>query len=307
VILLGASCAGTAFGATYLDVENGTSPGSVGWTFLYDTYTSPPPYDVANWWTNQPVELSGWYLQDDATGTVQVGQLDYRFDSGAPVSFTNVLRASAEGLYTIEATGTKNSATYHASATLGIDHGRPNSWVDALPVYDNAATVTITATDTMSGANMIVHSLDNKPDFYDSCTVGNGGSLEVTAGVGSHVLRWTAVDNAGNFESAWHTLAFAVNPSAFVPQLTRPLVKISKHKATFIGATSPLTTPATVKFVVQRKSGKKYKSYATYFVNLRRYAYSYKFAKTLSATGSFQVKAYEGTGSSKGWVTFKVK
>jgi hypothetical protein len=111
---------------------------------------------------------------------------------------------------------------------------------------------------------------------------------------------------AGNFESA-HIVAFSVNPSGFVPQLTKPLVKVSKHNVTFIGATTPLTTPATVKFVVQRKSGKKYKGYANYFVNLKKYAFSYEFTKKISATGSFQVKAYEGTGSSPGWVSFKVK
>lgn len=305
--LLLALTASAAFGYSYLEWNQNSVPGSYLYSTWQYTLTSPLAPGVSVIWANQPIEISQWYIYDTATGTVNVSQRDYRFNGGAPVSLVDTFSVSAQGLYTFEATGTKNATTYHASRLFGIDYGRPTSFSDAVPVYDDAATITITATDTVSGASAIFYSLDNKPDYWVECDDPNVSSAVVTAGVGAHTLRWVAMDNAGNYESAWHTVSFAVNPDGFVPQLSKPLVKVSKHKVTFIGATAPLTTPATIKFVVQRKSGKHYKNYATYFANLKRYAFSYKFTKSVSASGSFQVKAYEGTGSSHGWVSFRVK
>lgn len=291
-----------------------SSPGDNAWWFGELTHTSPVPFGNNARWFNQDVALSNFYLMPTthpsdstivplATGTyTPVGGADQSF-----ASTTTPVHLTRDGVYVFNLAGVNASSTaFVATASVGIDRTRPASWSDAVPIYDGTATVTISATDTLSGAEWIMYSLDGQSEYGTSTIPGNQFSTHAVAGVGSHSLSWQSVDNAGNFEGR-HTVAFAVNPLGFQPTVGTVKTVVKKRKVFFAGNVSPLATSATVKLVVTRKSGAKWKSYGNYFLMVMKYHSGFGISKTFAKAGTYRVRAYEGTSASHKTTQFVVK
>ena len=303
---------GAAFGATNMNYYS-NSVGYAHWANFMGS-TSPIPGTQNFWWTNHPMWYWNFNLTDSSSiGAITVASTAYRlYPSTTPVplglpSAAHPATLSAEGFYTLVVTGTDTAAhSFTATTGVGLDFTRPTSWSDVAPVYDANATITLTATDTLSGAGAIIYSLDGATDCTFMTNKYVGFATTVNAGVGSHTLSWLALDCAGNLEMR-HWVAFTVNPPGLVPQPSKVSVKVSKHSVTFSGTTTALTSAQTVTLEVQVKSGSKYKGSATYSAVVPKYGSSYKLTKTISKTGSYQVRAHELAGVSASWASFKIK
>lgn len=258
-------------------------------------------------WSNQNISIVGTPTLSNASTTTPIPlmYLAYSLNGGAPVNITSAphVTLTQEGVYTWDGVGILNAVSYESTTTvLRIDKSRPTSWSNAVPVYDGTATVTMTATDTLSGAGFVVYSVDNVTDFASS--VGPYlGSFPVTATInvtdpGAHSMSWFSIDRAGNHE-AWHSASFRVNALGYVPQLGKPSTSVKKtRKVTFKGSVTPATSNRALKLTVQRKNGKVWKPFAVYSATVSRYMGSYSVMKYVSKAGTYRVMTAEGTGAS---------
>jgi hypothetical protein len=253
--------------------------------------------------TGSTEDSAGESLSDASDSSPWVG-----VNAAAATTYTAPLTFSSEGTYAVRYSALDGSGVRSAEAYdyYGIDKTRPTVFSNAKPVYDCAATITVNATDTLSGATYVYYKLDGKTDT--AISVYNAPhSLEVTAGVGSHSLSFFGFDSAGNV-SARQTVTFAVNPSGYVPVLSNPTVRSArKRRVTFSGNVTAAATAATVGLQVQRKVGRRWRAFTYLYVPVAQYADSYSFATRLAKTGTYRVRAYEGTGASPGWTTFRVR
>lgn len=276
--------------------------------------TAANPTGPSYSWNNEPVTLTLglpalWETYDIGDTLIGDGTDDFphvQLNTGVETTYTAPIIMSAEGTYQVNLSGvnTKDERGGYYSS-IGIDKTRPVTSTNAKPVYDGVANITITATDTLSGANYILSSLDGEADWA-TATVGAVNYVNVTAGVGSHSLAYYSLDHAGNF-SLRQTVSFSVNPVGYVPVLSNATVKVAKKKATFKGTVTAATSAATVKLAVDRKVGRKWKKYASYYVTVPQYAGSYSVAKKISKAGTYRVRAYQGSAASPKATTFKVK
>jgi hypothetical protein len=249
-----------------------------------------------------------------AVGTdtlVPVSYFGYSFNGSEFTSITaSPMRAfSEEGIYSFEASGSLETTSYEATTGpyFGIDQTRPTSTSDLAPVYDSVATITITATDALSGAGDIVYSVDGDADYAEPKSYEDTLSAEVVVTApGRHTLSWFTVDNAGNFEHT-HSTTFAVNQTGYVPVLGKPRVSVRNRTATFAGSVTAATATKTVSVTVRRLSGGAWRPFATYSVSVPRYTSSYSLSKRISRAGAYRVRASEGAGVSSWSKGFRIK
>lgn len=89
--------------------------------------------------------------------------------------------------------------------TILDDETKPTATDNAVSLYDDLASIVITATDTMSGVASITYSLDGALDVQ----VNAASTTVTTAGIGEHSLVYLATDKAGNVSESSET-TFAV-------------------------------------------------------------------------------------------------
>lgn len=266
------------------------------------------------WYNQDVIERNPTFETDVYTGPVSLDYLALSFDGSAPTSITSLLpyTVSAQGIYTFDATGTYSAVSYEGSDTIGIDKTDPVTTSNLVPVYDDSAVITLAATDTLSGPSWTDWRLDGASTCATECAVGIPSVIVLSHQVavstpGWHTLRWFSIDNAGNFENT-HLASFLINASGYTPVLGRPSVAVrAKQTAVFAGSVTPGATNKTVALTVQRRSGKSFKPFATYFVSVPKYANAYGLSKHISKAGVYQVKAAEGMGASVWSKSFTIK
>jgi hypothetical protein len=289
------------------------TPASLG--FSQSTTGTAWWYGATGMWTNQDISITSTPTMSLlGTSTIIVpSYFAYSLNGGPAVDITSGMKHTftAEGVYRLDAAGTLNLISYEATnAVLRIDKTRPTSWSNAVPVYDAAAAITISATDALSGASSIAYSLDGASDFATP-TAPYGGTHDLTSTVnvvapGWHNLRWFAVDLAGNHDNA-HYISFLVNAPGDKPVLGKPKVSVRKgHTTTVKGSVTPAATARVLVVTVQRK-GKTWKTVATFRVTVPKYASAYSMTKYLSKKGTCRVYATEGTGVSKNSNSFVIR
>jgi peptidoglycan/xylan/chitin deacetylase (PgdA/CDA1 family) len=121
---------------------------------------------------------------------------------GGTKSYTAPVTVTAQGVtslsyWSVDAAG--NAETSH-TGTIRIDSSAPVTTSNAKSRYARTATIRLTATDRYSGVAATRFSLDGAA--YKTGT-------SVTAGTGSHTLRFYSTDVAGNTESV-RTVRFTV-------------------------------------------------------------------------------------------------
>jgi hypothetical protein len=271
--------------------------------FSYDGSTTW--FGATGSWTNQDFSIVGtptvW-----VSGYRDFDTLGYQFNDGPVVDITTdwkTQKFSTEGTYRFDAVLTTGGVTYESSNTvLGLDKHRPYSWTSAVPVYDSPAVITITASDTLSGAAFVAYNLDGAQDYNSSYTPFVGaGSLTTTVTVttpGKHTLKWFTVDRAGNHEYT-HQVAFQVNAPGYTPRLSKPYLGVRSHDYVRIsGSVTKAATARNLYVRVQRKVAGVWMPYAVFKVKMPKYVGSYSIKKWIGKDGTYRVVATEGAGTS---------
>jgi hypothetical protein len=271
--------------------------------------TSPVPRGQEAIWFNHDFTVTPYFFDGSLPSTLPVDEASYVKNGGEAHEFAGSLVVSAPGVYSIDATSVVEIASVETTFTgeigvFGLDKTDPVSTSNAVPVYDVSAAITITATDTLSGAEFIAYKLDGGPYLQAPDEYGVV-SATVVAGVGTHTLTWVAYDNAGNTDQ--HMASFTVLPAGYVPMLSKPAVKkLSASRFSFKGTVTPAATAKTVTVVVQRKSKGVYRPYRTFTVPVAAYAGSYSLNGSVGRHATYRAKATQGSGSG-GWTGFKSK
>jgi hypothetical protein len=272
-----------------------SSPGNATW------------FGATGSWSNQDVSILGTPTLSVATTTtpIPITSLGYSLSGGTLVDITGQRPTlTQEGIYRFDGIGVLDAVSYESTGgVLRIDKTRPTSLSNAVPVYDGTATVTMTATDTLSGVAFVVYSVDGVLGDFTTPLTPYGGSLPLTSTVdvstpGWHTLSWFSIDRAGNHEFR-HTVSFRVNATGYVPILGKPSVSVHRvRKATFRGSVTPATSSRAIVLTLQRKSGKKWKNYATYHATVARYVGTYSVTRHVTKAGTYRVRVAEGAGVS---------
>jgi len=180
-------------------------PPFVNCTFVAPGNTAPTG------WYNVPVTIQfqdiGWADPIDH-GTYAITEVLCSRNGGTPWSVvpTSTLSLHLDGNYYVQAQGTWGGFAYPLS--FGIDRTAPRARCDARPHYLTSATISISATDALSGVSAISYQLDNHA-AVTAAVPAETATLTFSVGSGRHVVRWKAIDVANN-ASRWGSARFTV-------------------------------------------------------------------------------------------------
>jgi hypothetical protein len=181
-----------------IDAEGGEAPV----TTIHATPTAN-----AGGWNKSNVSVS--FTATDPAGS-GVATIAYTIDggsaqitTGSPASSVDTFTISDEGSHSvaygsIDASG---NAETTQTASVRLDKTLPSTTDDHETTYTGPATITLTATDAVSGVAAVHYSLDGNE--------GTGTSV-TTSTVGDHTLAYRSIDNADNLEAATTTVTFAI-------------------------------------------------------------------------------------------------
>ena len=174
---------GTDIGLDAVDVDG---------TLVTDT-TPPTTTDDAD---------AGWY---SATRKITLSALDNSFvaqtlyrvgGTGAMQAYTAPFAVPANGMTVpieYRSIDGRGNAETTRSVTVKVDSTPPSSTTDAQASYVDSCTVTVSATDNLSGVSKTQYKLDTG--------AWTDGASAAISGYGTHTLLYRAVDVAGNVES----------------------------------------------------------------------------------------------------------
>jgi hypothetical protein len=222
-------------GSLTIAVESTGNAGATHGNVNY--WTSPVDASGDFEWFNQSVRVTDFALADfggDPTPTFAGATFARNTGSGysEQVALPAPYILADEGVYSIIATGTDpGDVTGTIVPALGIDKTDPVVTTDRVAFYTGAPTVTVAATDTMSGVENVSFNVNGafndswEPDPSDPSTFSVSFPF---VGDGEHTFSWTAFDNAGNSTHGSET--FVVDNTA--PTTTSDLVSDYNGAAT---------------------------------------------------------------------------
>jgi hypothetical protein len=251
-------------------------------------------------WYNVPVRISFRNISwDDPMmgGTYDISAISYTRNGGSSVSVasTSTLGLRRDGHYVVEAEGTWGG--FASPIEFGIDRTPPVSRSDVHSTYVASAAINIAVADATSGPGKVWYCLDNKAKVTAPVSA-SGPKVVVSAGPGKHVLTWGSVDAAGNAERCSHAAAFVVNDAASKGWLSAPRVRVRGRHVSFRGDVSRATGSTRVKLIVERKSGRHWRVFARYSVNVHQGAAAYSTSHALRP-GRYRVTVHSAFGKSR--------
>jgi hypothetical protein len=180
--------------------DAGTSHGNV------NPWTSPVDPSGGFYWFNKDVRVTEFLFADES---LIFSGATFGLNAGSGYTSQTVLAEpyslSYDGVYSIVASGTDTTGTVtdtdEITPAFGIDQTDPEVTTDRVPFYAGIATVTVTATDTMSGIENVLFNVDGARNDVWEPDMSNPSSFSVGfpfIGTGIHIFSWTAFDNAGN-------------------------------------------------------------------------------------------------------------
>jgi hypothetical protein len=297
------------------------STGDAGAVNNLEPATSLATTPVALWFNQDVLVTNPVIVDPDLDNDIVLGgawwmiSTDLGTTWSTPTTFDPVAGAiaSAQGIYSIEATGADDddpSLVVTGSVNFGIDKTAPTSRTDlpplpadsdAIVVFNQTATVTITATDTLSGVERLQYSVDNGPfDYAWDAPTGLPFMVPVTVTTpGFHTLTWKVWDNAGNVSVS--SARFIVRPAGFIPSVSLGIKQSGSRRriVQFTGEVSTMYANMTLKITVQRKVGRVWRSYTTYSTTIPAFSDDYSITKTISRAGTFRAWATFGGSSTR--------
>ena len=274
-------------GATNLVSGDTNGAGDV---FVRDLADSSPPVttisSVPVGWVDHNVDFS---LVATDSGGVGVAHTYFGLNTPATTAYTTTVTVTQEGTTTIsyrsvDASGNAESTN---TATAKIDKTAPATSDDHVASYSGTATITIAATDTMSGVACTRYSLD-----HGGVTTG---TVVITGASGSHTLSYASQDAVGNAE-ATKTINFAIaGGSATIWCSTR--MALTGSKKVRAGRPyklklwmSPRSAPESVRFTLRCVNHGRTIMVKTGTVRLRRGVGIYRFSPYYRGTWQFTAR-----------------
>ncbi len=189
----------------------------IGYSLAATPSTAAPPLTAAT--VTGPMGKNGYYtgpvqvaLEAKPQGSPVTGTFD-SVDGGPMKPYTGPITVSGEGPHTVKEGSTDaagetevpNTVDINIDAVEPVTAGSVSGRQNSAGAYLDRATVTLTATDDLSGVAGISYSLDGAPaQAYKT-------PLSVSA-PGPHTVAFFSEDLAGNVEAP-KTLTFTVSPS----------------------------------------------------------------------------------------------
>ncbi len=166
------------------------------YNFVAAASDNVPPVTTSNIpaeWRNTPLSVT--LQSQDASNAVEATY--YSTDGTDPTTLYEApFTIAQEGTTTVKYYSIDAAQNEEAVKTdlLRIDSGLPTSTVSVAPLtYGYSTTVSMTATDALSGVNRIVYIVDNGyPEYY--------AAPFSVMGLGNHYVDYYSQDNAGNTE-----------------------------------------------------------------------------------------------------------
>jgi hypothetical protein len=158
-------------------------------------------------WFNQHVRITDFALANVGEGDPVFSAATYARNIGGgylqPVALPDPYILEDDGVYSIVATGTDTAGdvTGTIKPAFGIDQSPPTVSDDMLPYYAGDATVTVTATDTISGVENMILTSDPLTRVVFEPLSSDPANFSVAlpfTGEGLHTFDYTVYDNAGN-------------------------------------------------------------------------------------------------------------
>jgi hypothetical protein len=192
---------------------------------------------------------AGWYQGDVAIHWTCGDALSGIIAGTCPANST--ISGEGTGLTASAAVSDRaaNTRTSTSSPPVNIDHTAPVTTVSALPPWSNTdVTVTLTASDALSGVASTIWSLDGG-------ATQTGTSVPVTT-EGDHTLTFSSVDVAGNAEATQTvhvridktspTIGHTQSPSANVNGWNNTTVTVTFTCSDALSGVATCTTPQTI-------------------------------------------------------------
>ncbi len=178
-------------------------------------FDNDPPITVSNIsstaWRTSPIDVT----LTATDFTTYVVATYYSLDGSYPtVPYTGSFPIDWEGTTPVKfySVDSQNNTETVNTKTVNIDFTKPTTTADALPSYVSSATITLTATDTVSG----VASTQYKIGTNDWAT---GTTITITE-PGQWDLWYKSTDVAGNSETAHYTQILVLAPDNDPPSTT---------------------------------------------------------------------------------------
>ena len=220
---------GTAIGLDCFDVDG---------TLMADTTPPATTDDGTTDWYGTASKLSL-----TAVDNSYVAQTLYRIGAGAVQSYNGPFTVPGDSdTVPVEyrsVDGAGNAETSH-TVTLKVDSTPPVSSTNATSSYVDSATISLFATDSLSGVSKSQYSLDGS-----GWTDGN--SVYVT-GYGNHTLLYRAVDVAGNVETS-RTAALLIRRASETYTITSPELNWAGSWSVYNGDAKRTSTYSTGNYV----------------------------------------------------------
>lgn len=215
------------------------------------SHTVTPQITGNNGWSRGSVDVTLTSVPQDAAVT----QIDYVVNGSAftsmgagPAHFT--IDTSVQGTNTLEYSAFGGSreqtrpAIGDAPTDIRIDSGMPTFTADAVAAYSDVATITLTASDTVSGIARINYRVDAAAAADVATDAAAWAAKETTyvvpgvRTIGTHTITFYAADAAGNAPGAL-TKTFVVNDTL------KPVTTITTVTAPSGIASGPVTVSLT--------------------------------------------------------------
>jgi hypothetical protein len=189
-------------------------------------------------WVNQNVSFSL-----TATGSGGCGDIStyYGLNSPALMPYASPVTLASNGTWSVNYRSVDTSANAETTqtATIRIDKIAPATIDDHVSMYSLAATIALSASDTLSGVGATDWTLDGMP---------GSGTVVATSQCGTHTLEYSSTDLAGNREATRVAVFMIPIPDHTAPETTISTLPLGwvNHAVAFSLTASDTNSPTGI-------------------------------------------------------------
>jgi hypothetical protein len=241
-------------------------------------YDNGPPSTTASGLAGS--STTGWVnatptVSFSATDTLSgVADTEYALGGGGWTTYSTPIEVGGEdGSHAVAYRSTDASGNVEATQTgyVNLDRAAPDTSDDHVAEYYHAATIHLSAVDTLSGSDYTRYVLDSDAPA--------NGTVVTCSTAGTHTLEYASTDVAGNTEAS-KTVEFAViAKGTFATSMSlNGSSRIRKGRRYSLSTlVLPASAPGNVRFTVKRLKGGRWRTVRTVSLRLSSGLSVYRF------------------------------